>query len=65
MDNPLLLQTRRHFFKGCSIGLGSMALGSLLGNDNLFGTQPSQPDPGVRSDGVGRTPTGAVVEPLD
>src|SRR5207248_6485636 len=23
-------QTRRHFFKDCSIGLGSMALGSLL-----------------------------------
>src|SRR5438105_2138885 len=43
--NPLLFQTRRHFFKDCSIGLGSMALGSLLGNDNLFGTQPSQPDP--------------------
>jgi hypothetical protein len=36
MDNPLLLQTRRHFFKDCSIGLGAMALESLL-NDNLFG----------------------------
>lgn len=38
MINPLLLQTRRHFFKDCSIGLGPMALGSLL-NGNLFGQQ--------------------------
>jgi hypothetical protein len=30
MDNPLLLQTRRHFFKDCAVGLGSMALASLL-----------------------------------
>src|SRR6516162_600643 len=32
MDNvsPTLLQTRRHFFRDCSIGLGSMALASLL-----------------------------------
>ncbi len=30
MDDPLLLQTRRHFFKDCAIGLGSMALTSLL-----------------------------------
>jgi hypothetical protein len=27
---PLLLQTRRHFFRDCSIGIGAMALGSLL-----------------------------------
>jgi hypothetical protein len=31
--NPLLLQTRRHFFKDCAIGLGSMALASLLHAD--------------------------------
>ena len=43
MDYPLLLQTRRHFFKDCSIGLGSMALGSLL-NDNLFAAA-NQPGP--------------------
>ncbi|HEV2949049.1 MAG TPA: DUF1501 domain-containing protein [Gemmataceae bacterium] len=42
--NPLLHQTRRHFFKDCAIGLGSMALGSLLNNDNLFGAQPSEAD---------------------
>jgi hypothetical protein len=28
--HPLLLQTRRHFFGQCSLGLGSMALASLL-----------------------------------
>src|SRR5207248_2756102 len=27
---PLLLRTRRHFFKDCAVGLGSMALASLL-----------------------------------
>src|SRR5687768_13123548 len=27
------LVTRRHFFKECGIGLGSMALGSLLSNE--------------------------------
>jgi hypothetical protein len=26
----LLLQTRRHFFRDCSVGIGAMALGSLL-----------------------------------
>jgi len=29
--NPLLDSTRRHFFERCGLGLGSMALGSLLG----------------------------------
>ena len=28
--NPLLLRTRRHFFRDCAIGLGSIALASLL-----------------------------------
>jgi hypothetical protein len=28
--NPLLLQTRRHFFGQCAVGLGSLALTSLL-----------------------------------
>ncbi|HLJ97796.1 MAG TPA: DUF1501 domain-containing protein [Gemmataceae bacterium] len=28
--DPLLLRTRRHFFHECGIGLGAMALGSLL-----------------------------------
>ena len=31
--NPLLLQTRRHFFRDCGVGVGSIALGSLLGRD--------------------------------
>jgi hypothetical protein len=34
-NDPLLLQTRRHFFKDCAIGLGSMALASLV-NDKVF-----------------------------
>jgi hypothetical protein len=28
--DPLLLQTRRHFFRDCAVGVGSMALTSLL-----------------------------------
>src|SRR5690349_10071581 len=35
MDDPLLLQTRRHFFKDCAVGLGSMALASLLNGGKL------------------------------
>jgi hypothetical protein len=31
--NPLLHQTRRHFFSRCGIGVGSMALGSLMARD--------------------------------
>jgi len=31
--NPLHFQTRRHFFKQCAVGLGSMALADLVGND--------------------------------
>src|SRR5262245_20032710 len=31
--NPLLLQTRRHFFHDCAMGVGAMALGSLLARD--------------------------------
>src|SRR5437763_14795160 len=33
--NPLLLQTRRHFFGQCALGVGSMALASLLHEDAL------------------------------
>ena len=32
-NNPLLQQTRRHFFRDCGVGVGSMALASLLGRD--------------------------------
>jgi hypothetical protein len=31
--HPLLLQTRRHFFQECGVGVGAMALASLLGRD--------------------------------
>jgi Protein of unknown function (DUF1501) len=41
----LLLQTRRHFFHDCAIGLGSLALSSLLGdsNANAFETTFTNP----------------------
>ncbi len=29
MDDPLLMRTRRHFFRDCALGVGSMALASL------------------------------------
>jgi hypothetical protein len=35
MDDPLLLRTRRHFFKDCAVGLGSMALASLFNGGRL------------------------------
>jgi hypothetical protein len=31
-----LLQTRRHFFEDCGVGLGAMALGCLLGRQSLL-----------------------------
>jgi hypothetical protein len=31
--DPLLLRTRRHFFRDCGVGLGAMALGSLFARD--------------------------------
>jgi hypothetical protein len=37
--NPLLLQTRRHFFRDCALGLGSLALTSLLGDGRLFAAE--------------------------
>ncbi len=33
--NALLLQTRRHFFRDCAVGLGSLALASLLKGGKL------------------------------
>jgi hypothetical protein len=36
----LLLQTRRHFFRQCGLGLGSMALASLLNDGKLEGAEP-------------------------
>lgn len=42
--------TRRHFFEDCRLGLGSMALGSLLATDGSLRaeTQPSGFNPGSR-----------------
>jgi hypothetical protein len=40
-SNPLLLQTRRHFFRDCGVGLGAAALGSLLGSDGLAAGPPA------------------------
>jgi hypothetical protein len=34
----LLLRTRRHFFGECAVGLGSMALASLLNDGKVFGS---------------------------
>ena len=36
--DPLLLQTRRHFFRDCAVGVGSMALASLLNGGKLSAT---------------------------
>src|SRR5437870_5078428 len=33
-EHSLLLQTRRHFFHDCAVGLGSLALASLLDESN-------------------------------
>src|SRR5581483_9882242 len=35
--DPLLLQTRRHFFQDCAVGLGSLAFASLLAHDQARG----------------------------
>src|SRR3954469_14905659 len=32
--NPVLQQTRRHFFRDCGVGVGAMALGSLFARDS-------------------------------
>jgi hypothetical protein len=43
---PLLRQTRRHFFRDCAVGVGTMALGSLLcDNASLGAALRSAADP--------------------
>ncbi len=43
---PLLLQTRRHFFRDCALGLGSLGLASLLrADDDRRGKAAGSPDP--------------------
>jgi hypothetical protein len=43
--DPLLLRTRRHFFRDCGIGLGTMALASLLNADNRATASPAAAHP--------------------
>src|SRR5262245_30349603 len=47
VDNALTLaRTRRHFFRDCSVGLGSIALGSLLNRDTARADdKPPRKDP--------------------
>ena len=44
-DVELLLQTRRHFFRDCRVGLGAMALASLLNEDRAFGGEAAAVNP--------------------
>ena len=37
-QEQLLLQTRRHFFKDCALGVGKIALASLLVDGKLSAT---------------------------
>jgi Protein of unknown function (DUF1501) len=37
--NPVLERTRRHFFRDCGVGVGSMALASLLARDAAAGVR--------------------------
>src|SRR5262245_26303069 len=44
LDNALILtRTRRHFFRDCGVGVGAMALGSLLARDGV--AAPERRDP--------------------
>ena len=56
MNNLSLLNTRRHFFRDCGIGLGSMALGSLIARDaqsapavNPFAPKPPHFEPKAKA----------------
>src|SRR3954468_12075607 len=44
MPDPLQLRTRRHFFSQCGMGLGSVALASLM-SDNKLSAAPSPQNP--------------------
>src|SRR5262249_48641389 len=44
----LLLQTRRHFFKDCALGVGKIALASLLAGGRLSAQQPRPANPRAR-----------------
>ena len=51
--NPILNRTRRHFFRDCGLGLGSMALGTLTGENPVRGENPpaGNPDFGLQRKG--------------
>ena len=38
ITHPLLHRTRRHFFQDCGIGVGKIALASLLANETFGAT---------------------------
>jgi hypothetical protein len=48
-DNPLLRQTRRHFFRDCGLGVGAAALASLLERDAAAKTLASHFAPKAKS----------------
>src|SRR5262245_59040432 len=41
LDSPLLYQTRRHFFRDCAVGIGSLALTTLLNDNHLSAGEAS------------------------
>ena len=43
--DPLRSLTRRHFFSKCAVGLGSVALASLLNGQKLRAAEPALPNP--------------------
>ncbi len=43
--NPLLLQTRRHFFRDCALGVGAMGLASLLNEGRAATANAALPSP--------------------
>ncbi len=47
--DPLLARTRRHFFHDCAVGLGSLALTSLLRAEHPLAPKPSRFRPRARS----------------
>jgi hypothetical protein len=62
MDRALLARTRRHFFADCGVGLGSMALASLLGEGRPAGadTMAREEDPSGELAAAGPSNGGAA-----
>ena len=59
-EEQLLRLTRRHFFRECRIGLGAMALGTLLSEDGLLGDDALRHDAGRGLTGTGLADTGPL-----